>query len=45
MEARYPIYATADLTVESQDGPHDRVVTDIKNALETWFDTQETAVR
>jgi shikimate kinase len=45
MEVRYPIYATADLTVESQDGPHDRVVTDIRSALEAWFDTQETAVR
>ena len=45
MEVRYPVYATADLTVESQDGPHDRVVADIRSALETWFDTQETAVR
>ncbi|MET0744815.1 MAG: shikimate kinase [Microvirga sp.] len=45
MEVRYPIYATADLTVESHDGPHDRVVTDIRSALDTWFDTQETAVR
>jgi len=45
MEVRYPIYATADLIVESQDGPHDRVVADIRSALETWFDTQETAVR
>jgi shikimate kinase len=45
MEVRHPIYATADLIVESQDGPHDRVVADIRSALETWFDTQETAVR
>lgn len=30
---RYPIYAEADLTVESRDGPHDRVVRSIIRAL------------
>jgi shikimate kinase len=33
MEARYPIYATADLTVESRDLPHDTIVGEIIEAL------------
>lgn len=31
---RYPIYAEADLTIESRDGPHDRVVKAIIQALQ-----------
>lgn len=30
---RYPVYAEADLTIESRDGPHDRVVRAIIQAL------------
>lgn len=33
MQARYPIYAEADLTVESRDTPHDSIVSDIIAAL------------
>lgn len=33
MEARYPVYATADLTVASGDGSHEAVVDDIVAAL------------
>jgi shikimate kinase len=33
MEARYPIYATADLVVESRDVPHDVIVGEIIEAL------------
>jgi shikimate kinase len=33
MEARYPIYAEADLTVESRDVPHDTIVCEIIDAL------------
>ena len=33
MEARYPIYATADITVESRDLPHETVVGEIIDAL------------
>jgi shikimate kinase len=33
MEARYPIYATADIIVESSDQPHDAIVTAIIQAL------------
>jgi shikimate kinase len=33
MEARYPVYALADLTVESRDLPHDTIVGEIIDAL------------
>ena len=33
MDARYPVYAEADLTVESRDVPHDSIVTEIIEAL------------
>lgn len=33
METRYPIYATADITVESRDLPHDTIVGEIIEAL------------
>jgi shikimate kinase len=32
--ARYPIYAEADVTIISRDGPHDAVVEDVFTALE-----------
>lgn len=31
--ARYPIYAEADITVESRDVPHDTIVTEVLTAL------------
>jgi shikimate kinase len=34
MEARYPVYATADVTVESRDLPHEAIVTEIIEALQ-----------
>lgn len=37
MDARYPIYAQADLTVESHEAPHDRVVADVIGALKAWL--------
>jgi shikimate kinase / 3-dehydroquinate synthase len=33
IEARYPVYAEADVTVESRDEPHDHIVNDIINGL------------
>lgn len=33
MAARHPTYALADLTVDSHDAPHDRVVQDVLDAL------------
>jgi shikimate kinase/3-dehydroquinate synthase len=35
IEARYPIYAEADMTVESRDEPHDLAVTEILHRLAT----------
>ena len=33
METRYPVYAKADITVESRDLPHDAIVGEIIDAL------------
>ena len=33
MDARYPVYAGADITVESRDEPHEIIVTEIVNRL------------
>ena len=33
MEVRYPVYATADVTVESRDLPHDAIIGEIIEAL------------
>lgn len=41
MEVRYPIYAMADITVDSHEAPHDRVVADIVKALNDWFDKEK----
>jgi shikimate kinase len=40
MEAREPVYATADVAVTSHDGSHDRVVDAVLAALDAWFDTR-----
>ncbi|MBB4040600.1 shikimate kinase [Microvirga flocculans] len=37
MEQRYPVYATADITIDSHEAPHDRVVADIVKALNAWL--------
>ena len=34
IDARYPIYGLADLTVESHEAPHDRVVVEVVRALQ-----------
>jgi hypothetical protein len=33
MQSRYPVYAQADITVESHDLPHDAIVGEIVDAL------------
>lgn len=38
MEKRHPVYALADLTVESHEAPHDRVVAEIVKSLSEWLD-------
>ena len=37
MDVRHPIYALADLTVDSCETPHDRVVDDVLAALHNWL--------
>jgi shikimate kinase len=37
MEARHPIYALADVTVDSREIPHDRVVEDTVRAIAAWL--------
>jgi len=38
MEQRYPIYATASLTLQSREIPHDKIVDEIVAALATYLD-------
>ena len=33
MQERYPVYAEADITIDSNTGPHESVVSDIAEAL------------
>jgi len=33
MDERYPVYASADITIQSRDVPHEVIVTEIMNAL------------
>jgi shikimate kinase len=40
MAARDPVYATADVAVDSQDGSHDRVVEAVLAGLDAWLDTR-----
>jgi shikimate kinase len=40
MADRQPVYALADLTVESRDIPHERVVDDTLNALLAWLSVE-----
>lgn len=37
MEERYPVYAQAEITVLSQEGPHETVVEDILTGVETFL--------
>ncbi len=37
IEARYPVYAEADLTVESRDEPHDVIVAELASRLAQWL--------
>lgn len=41
IDLRYPVYALSDLTVESRDTPHDKVVGDAVAALAAWFSARE----
>ena len=37
MDVRHPVYAQADLTVESHEAPHEKVVGEVIGALEDWL--------
>ncbi|HEX2553188.1 MAG TPA: shikimate kinase [Microvirga sp.] len=43
MEHRHPVYALADVTVESHEAPHDRVVADVMKALTSWLERDQAA--
>jgi shikimate kinase len=43
IETRHPVYATADLTVDSHEAPHDRVVIDIIETVDRWLDEQRSS--
>jgi shikimate kinase/3-dehydroquinate synthase len=42
IDERQPIYALADLTIVSKDGPHDLVLTELLTAIARKFDPAET---
>jgi shikimate kinase len=43
IEIRHPVYATADLTVESHEAPHERIVNDIMRSLSAFLEAREGA--
>ncbi|MGC2409340.1 MAG: shikimate kinase [Methyloceanibacter sp.] len=43
MQKRHPVYAKADITVESRDVPHDVIVSDVVEALARWLGCQTKA--
>ena len=42
MDQRYPVYAEADITIESLEGPHDAVVDEVMEKL-TRFRAEHAA--
>ncbi|MCC2111211.1 MAG: shikimate kinase [Hyphomicrobiales bacterium] len=40
IDERYPIYADADIAVQSRDAPHEQVVDEIVVALAAWLDAE-----
>ena len=42
METRYPVYAEADIRVESRDDPHDQIVSEILDRLATKLTASTT---
>jgi shikimate kinase len=42
MELRYPVYAEADVTVESREGTHEQVVEAVVAALDDYLTTEST---
>ncbi len=45
LKVREPIYALADLTVQSRDGPHETIVDEIVTALAAFLNVSAAAER
>ena len=45
MQKRYPVYAEADITVESREVPHDVIVADVVEALSRFLGCQQDGRR
>ncbi len=45
METRYPVYAEADVTVESRNVPHQVIVNDIIRAVGRWLEREDRGIR
>lgn len=43
MQERYPVYALADIEIQSRDAPHDRIVAAVIRSLRRHLDQQEKA--
>jgi shikimate kinase len=43
IEIRHPVYATADLAVESHEAPHERIVNEIMRSLSAFLEAREGA--
>jgi shikimate kinase len=41
IEIRHPVYATADLTVESHEAPHERIVNELMRSLSVFLEARE----
>ena len=41
IEIRHPVYATADLTVQSHEAPHERIVNEIMSSLSAFLEARE----
>jgi shikimate kinase len=41
IEIRHPVYATADLTVESHEAPHERIVNEIMRSLSVFLEARK----
>jgi shikimate kinase len=45
LAVREPVYAQADITVQSHEGPHDVIVAEIVTALAAFLHAPETSVQ
>lgn len=43
IEERYPVYGEADITVQSQDGPHEETVSEVIEAIKQFLQNEPRA--